>query len=60
MSYSTNKLHVPIAEMPSPSVRKTKSSLHLKASPMNPSAAPRAVQHESRTRLEAVVMVVAP
>ena len=52
----TNKLPVPIAELPSLSVLESKKVLHPEAIPMSPSAARYAVQQESRTRLEVVVM----
>jgi len=43
-------------ELPSPSAPESKKVLPPEAIPMSPSAAPYAVQPESRTRLAAVVM----
>ena len=53
----TNKLPVPIAVLHSRSAPESKKVLHPEAILMSPSAARHAVQQESRTRLEAVVMV---
>ena len=55
----TNKLPVPIAELPSPSALESRNNMHPEAIPMSPSAARPAVQPESRTRLEAVVLAAA-
>ena len=52
----TNKLPVPIAELPSPSALESKKVLHPEATLTSPSAARHAVQQESRALLEAVVL----
>jgi hypothetical protein len=52
----TNKLPVPIAALHSRSAPENKKVLHPEAILMSPSAARHAVQQESRTRLEVVVM----
>ena len=55
----TNKLPVPIAELPSPSALESKNNLHPEAILMSPSAARHAAQQESRARLEVAVTVAA-
>ena len=55
----TNKLPVPIAELPSPSALESKKNLHPEAILMSPSAARHAAQQESRARLEVAVTVAA-
>ncbi len=55
----TNKLPVPIVELPSPSALESKNNLLPEAILMSPSAVPHAAQQESRTRLEAAATVVA-
>jgi hypothetical protein len=52
----TNKLPVPIAELPSPSALESKKVLHREAILMHQNAVRPAVQKESRTRLETVVI----
>ena len=55
----TNKLPVPIAELPSPSALENKKVLHPEAILMSPSVVPHAAQQESRARLEVAVSVAA-
>ena len=55
----TNKLPVPIAELPSPSALESKNNLPPKAILMSPSAALHAAQQESRARLEVAVPAAA-
>ena len=55
----TNKLPVPIAELPSLSVLKSKNNLHPEAILMSPSVVPHVAQQESRARLEVAVTVAA-
>ena len=55
----TNKLPVPIAELPSPSALESKNNLHPEAILMSPSAVQHAAQQESRARLEVAVTAAA-
>jgi len=55
----TNRFSVPIAELPSPSVLKSKSSSPPEATPMNPSAAYPAVRQGNQTAWEAVALAPA-
>ena len=54
----TNKLPVPIAELPSPSALESKKVLHPEVTLTSPNAARHAVQPESRARPETVALVV--
>ena len=55
----TNKLPVPIAELPSPSAPESKKVLHPEAILMSPSVARHAAQQESRALLEVAVSLAA-
>jgi hypothetical protein len=55
----TNKLPVPIAELPSPSALESKRVLHPEAILMSPSVVPHAAQQGNRALLEVAVSVVA-